>query len=262
MSQIVFLSDFHLGVPDSTQSRDREVRICAFLDSMKATTIELYLVGDVFDFWFEYETVAPKGYYRLFGKLTELSNLGIKLFFFKGNHDMWMRDLFTEELGATIIDKPIEIERFGKRVLIGHGDGLGPGDHKYKFLKLFFASSFCQFLFKWIHPDIGMKLARFLSYRSRFGQPLPLEKYLGNENEWLYIFCETKLKTNKIDYFIFGHRHLPIYTDIADTGVKYINLGDWLHYNTYAILDKNGISLKQFESEKSNNDFNPNHSST
>lgn len=258
MSQIVFLSDFHLGVPDYIRSRDREIKICQFLDSIKDKTSEIFFVGDLFDFWFEYDTSAPKGYYRLFGKLAELADKGIKIHIFKGNHDMWMKDLFVREFNANIIDQPIEIERFGKKIFVGHGDGLGPGDLKYKFLKLFFASSFCQFLFKWIHPDIGMRMANFFSYRSRFGQPETIEKYLGNAREWLYIFCQNKLKTSAIDYFIFGHRHLPIYTNIDDTNVIYINLGDWLHYDTYSILDENGIYLKQFGSDQSNNDFNPN----
>jgi UDP-2,3-diacylglucosamine hydrolase len=258
MPQIVILSDFHLGVPNIQQSRIREIKICNFLDSIKEITTEIFLVGDIFDFWFEYNTVVPKGYYRLFGKLAELSDKGIKLHFFKGNHDMWMRNLFIEELNADVHGKPIQIERFGKNIYIGHGDGLGPGDGKYKFLKHFFSSSLCQWLFRWIHPDIGMKIAMYFSYKSRFGHPVEREKYLGNDKEWLYVYCENLLQSMNVDCFIFGHRHLPIYTHIGPNSVQYINLGDWLDFNTYAILDESGVHLKQFESEKTNRDFDPN----
>lgn len=256
--QIVFLSDFHLGVPDYDSTRKREDRICDFLESISSTTSELFLVGDIFDFWFEYHTVVPKGHYRLFGRLAAMADKGVRIHFFKGNHDMWMSDLFAREFSAQIHSKPIIIERYGKKIYIGHGDGLGPKDYKYKFLKLFFASSFCQFLFRWIHPDIGMKIAHFFSYKSRFGQPATAERYYGNDREWLYIYCQEILKKQDIDYFIFGHRHLPIYTSIESSPAQYVNLGDWLDFNTYAILNEQGLSLYQYESDKSNMDFDPN----
>lgn len=256
----LFLSDFHLGVPDAKSSLEREKRICELLIEKKDEVSDIYFVGDVFDFWFEYNHAVPKGHYRFLGTLALLADAGIQLHFFKGNHDMWMRDLFINEFNAKIYHEPIEIVLDGKNILIGHGDGLGPGDHKFKFLKRFFASSICQFLFRWIHPDIGIRLANYFSFKSRYGQPHTPERYLGNNKEWLYIYCEKKLMEKPIDYFIFGHRHLPIYTKVANTASIYINLGDWLDYNTYAIFDGNEVSLYQHESGKNNFDFDPNSS--
>ncbi len=254
----LFLSDFHLGVPDAKSSLEREKRICQLLLEKKDELSDIYFVGDVFDFWFEYNHTVPKGFYRLFGTIANLADQGIQLHFFKGNHDMWMRDLFAKEFNAKIYSEPIELNLGRKKIMIGHGDGLGPGDHKFKFLKRFFASSLCQFLFKWIHPDLGIGLANYFSYKSRYGQPHEPEKYLGNDKEWLYIYCNESLKTVHFDYFIFGHRHLPIYTNIEKSSSIYINLGDWIDYNTYAIFDGNEVSLYQYGSEKSNFDFDPN----
>jgi len=245
-------------MPDRASSRMRENKICQLLEAYADLVSEIYFVGDVFDFWFEYNTVVPKGYYRFFGKLASLADKGVQLHFFKGNHDMWMNDFFAVEFNAKIYAQPIQINLGGKSLFIGHGDGLGPGDFKYKFLKHFFSSSICQFLFKWIHPDFGIFLANFFSNRSRYGQSNEPEKYLGNEKEWLYNFCQTKLKVESFDYFIFGHRHLPIYTKIENSGATYINLGDWLQYDTYAIFDGNEVSLRQHGTEKTNFDFYPN----
>jgi UDP-2,3-diacylglucosamine hydrolase len=254
----LFLSDFHLGVPDSKSSLEREKRICQLLIEKKDEVSDIYFVGDVFDFWFEYHHTVPKGFYRLFGTLANLADQGIQLHFFKGNHDMWMRTLFSVEFNAKLYDRPIELELSGKKLMVGHGDGLGPGDHKFKFLKLFFDSSFCQFLFNWIHPDFGIGLANYFSYKSRYGQSHEPEKYLGNDKEWLYNYCQETIKSTHFDYFIFGHRHLPIYTKIENTTSIYLNLGDWLDYNTYAIFDGNEVSLYQYGSEKINFDFDPN----
>lgn len=257
MSKILFLSDFHLGTPDYHSSRDRELLICDILDTYHDIT-ELFLVGDVFDFWFEYKTAVPKGYYRLFGQLAKFADSGVKIHFFTGNHDMWIGDLFEKEFNAEIHRSPIEIEREGKKMFIGHGDGLGPGDHKYKFIKIFFASPICQWIFRWLHPDIGITLANYFSYRSRYSQNHGPEVYLGNSREWLYIFAKNFLLKKPIDYFIFGHRHLPIYTFIENTKSKYINLGDWLEYNTYAVYENQQLSLKKYNSSLSDHDFDPN----
>lgn len=251
----LFLSDFHLGVPNRQSSLDREHKICSLLDRYSEELTDVYFVGDVFDFWFEYGSCVPKGYYRFFGKLALLADRGIRLHFFKGNHDMWMGDLFTKEFNAKIYSEPISLRIGDKNIYIGHGDGLGPGDHKYKFLKKFFASKFCQFIFRWIHPDLGIGLANFFSYRSRYGSKHEPDQYLGHTKEWLYIHCQSILNHTHYDYFIFGHRHLPIYTNI-DSSV-YINLGDWLEYNTYAIFDGNELYLYQYDSDKKNSDFTP-----
>lgn len=170
---------------------------------------------------------------------------------------MWMCDLFQKEFGAEIYSHALYIERFGKKILVGHGDGLGPKDYKYKFLKLFFASSWCRFLFKWVHPDIGICVARYFSHQSRFGRPCVADTYRGDREEWLYVYCKEYLKSGDVDYFIFGHRHLPIYTPVGDTHTIYVNLGDWLDHNTYAILNANGLSLLQYETSRSDSDFDP-----
>ena len=258
MNHLLFLSDFHLGSPSYEESLEREKRICQLLDRYRSQISELFFVGDVFDFWFEYRTVAPKGFYRLIGKLCELADQGIQIHFFKGNHDMWMSDLFQRELKATIHSHEYIAEVDGKKIFIHHGDGLGPGDHRYKFLKLFFRSSICQFLFRWMHPDIAIAIANFFSHSSRKSQSHVVETYHGNQNEWLYTFAKNELRSQAIDYFIFGHRHLPIYTTVEQSHTKYINLGDWLTYDTYAYYDGKEVSLYQYGTDKSNNDFNPN----
>ena len=188
MSHILFLSDFHLGVPDAATSKEREVKICALIDLYKDNLSEIFLIGDVFDFWMEYKTCVPKGFYRLFGKLAELADRNIPIHYFTGNHDMWMQDLFSTEFNAIIHRKPITIDRQGKKIFIAHGDGLGPGDTTYKLLKVFFASPICQFLFRWIHPDIGIKLASFFSYQSRYGSNIIQEQYHGNAKRIFRLF--------------------------------------------------------------------------
>src|ERR1700761_4684752 len=166
-NKLYFASDFHLGTGNYTNSREREDRLIRWLDVIKADAAEIFLMGDVFDFWFEYKTVVPKGYIRFFGKLAELADSGIKLYMFKGNHDMWMFDYFERELGATIISDELEIERNGKKFYLHHGDGVGEGDHTYKFLKKIFRSKVCQWLFARVHPNLGVGIANYWSGSSR-----------------------------------------------------------------------------------------------
>lgn len=256
MSQILFLSDFHLGIPDESTSRVREKKICEFLDIHFDQTDELFLVGDIFDFWFEYKHAVPKGYNRLLGKIAHWTDSGKKVHWFTGNHDMWIFDFFTQELGVKVYRHPQLFEWNHKKVIVGHGDGLGPGDLKYKFLKNFFASKICQWLFGWIHPDLGISLAFYFSRSSRKKTAKREDQYFGSKKEWLEIFCNQELSKNpSIDYFIFGHRHLPIYKTLQNNSSIYINLGDWLHYFTYAIFDKNKVSLLQYESTQKDFDF-------
>ncbi len=256
MARVLFLSDFHLGIPDEELSRIREKKICTFLDENFEKTDELFLVGDIFDFWFEYKEVVPKGFNRLLGKIAHWTDSGKKVHLFTGNHDMWIFDFFTKELGVIIYRQPQIFEWNGLRVMVGHGDGLGPGDYKYKFLKNFFASKICQWLFGWIHPDLGVGLALFFSRSSRKKTAQKEDMYFGKEQEWLQIYCNEYLqKEDSIDYFIFGHRHLPIFATLNNQKSRYINLGDWLNYFTYAVLENNKVSLLQYESSKKDNDF-------
>jgi UDP-2,3-diacylglucosamine hydrolase len=244
--KIYFASDFHLGVPNKEKSLEREKRIVAWLDTIKQDAAELFLMGDVFDMWFEYSMVVPRGYVRLLGKLAELSDSGIKVHYFTGNHDMWVFDYLPKEIGLTIHRKPITREWNGKKFYLGHGDGLGPGDHSYKFIKKIFASRICQWLFARLHPNFGLRVANYFSRRSRISTGNEDAKFLGNDKEWLVIHALEILKKEKFDYFIFGHRHLPLEIEIAD-GVTYINLGEWVNYNTYAVFDGEKASLKKYQ---------------
>ena len=242
---IYFASDFHLGVPSEEASRERELAVIRWLDFVKQDALEIYLVGDIFDFWFEYSKVIPKGFARLQGKIAEIVDSGIPVFFFTGNHDMWMFDYFEKELGVKIFRDNIVRENFGKKVLIGHGDGLGPGDYSYKFLKKVFASKTCQWLFARIHPNLGLWIADKWSRSSRIANDSK-EKFLGEENEWLAIYAKEILQKEHYDYFIFGHRHLPLDIKLNERSA-YINLGEWVHNRTYAQWSSEGIFLKKFE---------------
>ncbi|MBP6426852.1 MAG: UDP-2,3-diacylglucosamine diphosphatase [Bacteroidia bacterium] len=241
--KIYFASDFHLGVPTYEKSLEREHKIVKWLDSIKADAEELYLLGDVFDFWFEYRTVVPRGYVRLLGKLAELSDSGIKIHYFIGNHDMWTFDYLEKELNVIIYRVPIEISYNGKAFYIGHGDGLGPGDHGYKFIKKVFASKVCQWLFARLHPNFGIGIANYFSKKSRIATGTTDEKFLGEEKEWLVIYSKEILAKKHFDYLIFGHRHLPL--DIKIDSSRYINLGDWIQYFTYGVFDGAEFELKK-----------------
>ncbi len=247
-NKIYFASDFHLGSGTYAQQREREDRIVRWLDMIKTDAAEVFLVGDVFDFWFEYKTVVPKGYIRFFGKLAELADAGIKLYLFKGNHDMWMFDYFEQELGATIISDELEIERSGKKFYLHHGDGLGPGDTFYKFLKNFFRSPFCQWLFARVHPNLGVGIANKWSRKSRKTN----EKNAHDIARWqrmqgmLITHCRQLLQTKHYDYLIFGHQHLPADITLNEHS-NFINLGDWISSNTYAVFDGEKLELCWFE---------------
>ncbi|MBL7931749.1 MAG: UDP-2,3-diacylglucosamine diphosphatase [Bacteroidia bacterium] len=241
-----FASDFHLGVPTHESSLKREKLVCKWLDSIKHDAAEIFLVGDLFDFWYEYKYTIPKGTTRLLGKIAEITDSGIPVHFFVGNHDLWMKDYFIEELGVQIHHQPITRTFSNKVFFIGHGDGLGPGDHWYKFLRKIFASKVCQWLFSRLHPNLAFWIAKKSSKRSRVITGDSDEKFLGQENEWLFLFSRDYLKEHKVDYFIFGHRHLPLDLDV-DGKARYINLGEWINYNTYAVFDGTNVELKTFE---------------
>lgn len=243
--KIYFISDFHLGAPNHAASLEREKIIVQFLNEIKNETAELFLLGDMFDFWYEYRKVVPKGYVRLLGKLAEFSDAGIPMHFFAGNHDMWMRDYLQTELNIPVYYHPAEFERSGKKFLIGHGDGLGPGDLQYKGLKKIFRNPVCKWLFGILPPAIGMGLANYLSRRSRVRTGKTEEKFLGEENEWLISYCKETLQEKNIDFFVFGHRHLPIDYRLTNDS-RYINLGDWVRYFTYASFDGKEMILRSY----------------
>ncbi len=246
MKKVFFASDFHLGIDGITSSRERERAIVRWLDLIAPEAERIYLVGDLFDYWFEYGTVVPKGYLRLLGKLAELRDRGLPVYFFTGNHDMWMFDYFEEELGIPVLREPVVHDIGGKRFFIGHGDGLGPGDKGYKLLKKLLAHPLAKWLFARIHPNLGIRLMRFFSGKSRAATGEE-SRFLGHEQEWLIQFCEQEIKNQPIDYFIFGHRHLPLHYTLKNGKSHYINLGDWLVYNSYAVFDGNDVQLNYFE---------------
>ena len=247
--RIYFLSDFHLGAPDHAVSLAREKHIVAFLEKIRHDAGEIFIVGDLFDFWYEYRTVVPKGFLRILGKLAELTDSGIPIRFFVGNHDMWMKGYFEQELNIPVYHEPQYFEWNGIQFLIGHGDGLGPGDHGYKFLKKIFRNRFCRWLFGLLPPAIGVGLANYFSRSSRAVTGQVDDRFLGEENEWLIAYCKDVLKTRTVNYFIFGHRHLPIDFRFPG-GSRYINLGDWIRYDSYAVFDGSALCLRAESTEK------------
>ena len=245
-TKIYFASDFHLGIDVKYTSAERERQIVAWLEIIRKDASRIYLVGDLFDFWFEYSHAVPRGYVRLLGKLAELSDQGIELHIFTGNHDMWMFDYLEKELNATIYTKPVVHDVGGKKFYIGHGDGLGPGDQGYKVIKKVFANSLCQWLFARLHPNFGIRLANFLSGRSRSSTQVEI-KYFGDENEWLLSYANQKLDKVDADYFVFGHRHLPIDRLLKNGTSRYINLGEWMNFNSYAVYDGSDLKIAFYQ---------------
>lgn len=243
--KIYFASDFHLGIPDKMTSRQREILLCKWLDEISEDAACLYLVGDIFDVWFEYKNVIPKGYTRFLGKLAELSDSGMRIEVFTGNHDLWMHGYFEEELNIPVHHQPLEVKANGKRFLIAHGDGLGPGDHGYKFLKGVLRNPLAQWLYRRLHPDTGVGVANYFSRKGP--KHVQTEKeFLGPDKEWLVLYSKDKLKEKHYDYFIFGHRHLAITYPIAERSL-YVNLGDWISFNSYAEFDGTHLELKYFK---------------
>jgi UDP-2,3-diacylglucosamine hydrolase len=263
--KIYFLSDFHLGAPDAARSLEREKRIVAFLHEAAKDAQEIFLLGDLFDFWFEWRKAVPRGFTRLLGTLAELSDRGIPIHLFLGNHDMWTFDYLPTETGVTVHRAPIERTIQGKRFLIGHGDGLGPGDLGYKFIKQVFRNPLCQWLFARLHPNFALGLGDFWSGRSRTKNYENDRKWLGADKEWLVQYSKDRLVTEHFDYLVFGHRHLPVdmvipptrsitQPDLASASgqnsrdgehgeSRYINLGDWITHFTYAVLDSGKLKL-------------------
>lgn len=238
-----FLSDFHLGIPNREASLVREKQVVAFLEEIAPQAQAIYLMGDVFDFWFEYRSVVPRHFTRLLGTLAKLSDSGIPIHFFKGNHDMWTFGYLEEELGLQVHNDTLEVEIAGKKFFLAHGDGKGPGDFGFKRLKKVFRHPLNQWLFARLHPNLAFAMAKNWSYKSRVAAPA--EGAFNKEQEWLYQYCRKKLAVQHYDYFIFGHRHLPICTSVGNSSL-YINLGDWLVYNTYAVFDGLTLDLRTY----------------
>jgi len=249
--KIYFASDFHFGIPDRKSSLERENMLVAWLDMASKDAAEIYLMGDLFDFWFEYKTVVPRGYIRLLGKLAEITDSGIAVHLFRGNHDMWAFSYLQEELNIKL-HRESEFATFnGKKFYLAHGDGLGPGDHGYKFIKGVFANRFNQWLFRWLHPDLGIPMALFWSRKSRYANfnkdKTQEERTLRLINERITVHSEEILASHPdVDFLIYGHYHYPLVTPIG-AKAKQIVLGDWLTHFTYAVFDGEDVRLENSE---------------
>ncbi|MDN5212385.1 UDP-2,3-diacylglucosamine diphosphatase [Fulvivirgaceae bacterium BMA12] len=242
--KVYFASDFHLGAGSREQQLTTERKVVSWLDAIKQDASAIYLLGDMFDFWFEYKQAIPKGFIRFQGKLAEISDAGIPITFFTGNHDMWLFDYFPKELNIPVIREPQSFRINDKHFFIGHGDGLGPGDFVYKILKRIFNNKLCQWAFARLHPNLGIGIANYWSGKSRISNQRKEDVNLG-ENEWLLTFSREQEKIKHHDYYIFGHRHLPLDMEVSKNS-RYINLGEWINYNTYAVFDGVNLALESF----------------
>ncbi len=242
--KIYFISDCHFGVPSKEKSLQREKFFIDWLEEVKADAQEIYIMGDLFEFWYEYKTVIQKGYVRLFGKLAEITDAGIQLYFFRGNHDVWAFDYLADEFNIKIYPDTLIKELNGKKFFLGHGDGLGKGDNGYKFIKKVFRNKINQWLFRWLHPDIGTRMGLFWSNRSRIAhENHGIEKVNEAGIERLSGFCNETLKQEAdIDYFIFGHIHKPAIVEL-NGNAQYFSIGDWIKY--YSYLEFDGEKLEQ-----------------
>jgi UDP-2,3-diacylglucosamine hydrolase len=242
---IYFVSDVHLGAPALANNRERELRFARWLDFIKDDVAELYLLGDIFDFWFEYRKVVPRGFTRILGRLADLSDKGVSIHFFTGNHDVWVFDYLPNEIGLTLHRDEFITEISGKKFFLAHGDGLDPEDKGYLFLKKIFTSKTLQWWFSRIHPNFAFHLAHQWSKSSRLSK-LNLEEEFKVKNEYMYKFAEKYLEKEWIDYFIFGHRHQMTSVEI-NNGSRFILLGDWIKNFSYGVFDGDSFVLNKFE---------------
>lgn len=243
--RIYFSSDNHLGAPTKAESDSRERRFIRWLDEVKEDAAAVFLLGDLFDFWFEYKTVVPKGFVRVLGKLGEIRDSGIPIYFFVGNHDLWMDGYFEEELDIPVYHRPKDFVFNDKRFFIGHGDGLGPGDKGYKRMKKVFTNPLAKWLFRWLHPDLGVRLGQYMSVKNKLISGEDDARFLGEDQEWLAQYAKRKLETRHYDYFVFGHRHLPMEIRLKENST-YFNIGDWLTHFTYGVFDGEKFEVKKY----------------
>ena len=244
--KIYFITDLHLGVPTLEDSHQRELKLVSFLDSIKDDAEAIFLMGDLFDFWFEYKTVVPRGYVRLLGKLSQLIDAGIPIHLFAGNHDLWTFDYLQKEVGIIVHREPTIMTLKDKTFLLVHGDGRGPGDKGYKFLKKVFECKFNQFLFRWLHPDLGIGLALKWSHNHR-AKKLKKEAegnyYSVVEDTMLYKYAQECVKENPdIDYLVFGHQHKPMQYKV-DNGATVTVVGNWIRDFSYAVFDGKDVKV-------------------
>lgn len=243
---VLLASDFHLGIDAKDSSKDREKKITKWIGENEESMDSLILVGDIFDYWYEYKQVIPRGFSHFWASMRRLRDNDIPVYFFTGNHDIWMFDYIEEEYGIEILREPTLFDINGLNCLIHHGDGLGPGDHGYKLLKRIFTSKICQFLFSRLHPNFSLWLMSNFSSTSR--KHSQSESDIIAKREWLIQFAEDYItKDNNIDYFIFGHRHIPYEHMLSNNKSTYINLGDWLHHYSFLRITNEKCELQYYE---------------
>ncbi len=244
--KIYFASDFHLGLkPDEAIDHSREKIICQWLESCMEDADTIFLVGDLFDTWFDYKKAVPRGFTRFLGTMARIADKGINIEIFSGNHDFWMTDYFEQEWKAKVHHHEQEYNFNDQLFFVAHGDGLGPGDKTYKRLKKLLNNPLAQYLYKGLHPNLGIRLAQYFSRRG--DKHVGLEQvFQGEDKEALVLFSKEKIKEKPFHYFIFGHRHLMLDIPIAER-CRYINLGDWISYYSYAVFDGKDLQLLQFK---------------
>ena len=241
--RVYFASDFHLGSCPQSSSVERERKLIRWLDQIKGDAQMLILLGDVFDFWFEYQHVVPKGYVRFLGKLAEFHDAGIEVVLFSGNHDIWYRDYLEREIGIRIWHNPVSMQLGAMKFFLAHGDALGKGDAKFKVIKKVFTNPLCIWLFRWLHPDVGVWLARVWSSSSRTHED-PNEARVKEER--LVAYCEELQMKSQHDYYVFGDTHRSAFRAIANSSF-YVNLGEWFDQCSYGVYDGAQLLLKQYE---------------
>ncbi len=248
MKNVYFLSDAHLGCRAIPHDRTRERRLVNFLDNIKDKASAVYLLGDIFDFWYEYRTVVPRGYTRFLGKLSELTDHGVEVHFFTGNHDIWCGDYLEKECGVILHRDPLTVELGDKVFLLAHGDGLGDPDRKFRLLRAFFHNRTCQRLFSCLHPrwamSFGLKWAAHsrLKHEREGGDP----PYMGEDKEYLVKYAKEYMKTHHdINYFIFGHRHIELDLMLSRHS-RLLILGDWITLFTYAVFDGEHLFMENY----------------
>jgi UDP-2,3-diacylglucosamine hydrolase len=227
------------------ESLEREKKVVQWLDEVYREASEIYLLGDIFDYWFEYKKVVPRGFTRFLGKIAEITDAGITVNMFTGNHDVWVFDYLPTEVGVNVFRNPITREYSGKKFLIAHGDGLGPGQTGYKILKGIFTSKILQWMYgHLLHPDFATGLAHRWSKKSRLDKGVTTE-WLGEDKEYLVLYARDRLEQEHFDYFVFGHRHLPLSLDLNKQS-RLFYLGDWIENFTYAVFDGTQLELEHY----------------
>ena len=247
MKPIYFLSDAHLGSWALEHRRMQERRLVRFLDSIKEKAAAIYLLGDMFDFWFEYKYAVPKGYTRFLGKLSELTDLGVEVHYFTGNHDIWTFGYLEKECGVILHKQAITTELYGKVFFLAHGDGLGDPDKKFKFVRYLFHNRACQWAFSTIHPRWGIWFGHTWAKRSRMKHPNGEEPpYMGEDREYLIRYTKQYIQYHSnVDYFIYGHRHVEIDLQLTKKA-RVVVLGDWITHFSYVVYDGQHLFLQQY----------------